>query len=450
MVHRRYTVLLACFILACLIFSSSPSQGEQQPLDYCAKCRKKGWIVNKSNPIPFPYYCTTSIDEKRGYDLGWEPCDKCQGTAWHTAAVREYSIRINDLKRWDEGRRMAVDKEIFKADWEKLGIMHITTEHWKLTTNFVGRRMDYRCLPFPVPKWLAANLKIEKFTQRKLETFKFSADPDLALRVYAYRLEFLYDFFMKTLEKDLQTAKANPEDDTALEEAEEATESNPDDLDQFAFEKVAHGDNRYPMFIWRTDAQDKACRTRMTGGANTRYTQWTVHSMHDSDNGNDEMLLHKVVHNGTEQILVSYIKWPPGKYDFVPYWFNEGLSHWMEYTLLGSVRVCSRHELPIDISVPPVGLRSRVYRAVKSGNYNRLTTFADWNLDKLTPDQRVIGFSLVDYLLTDTKRLRDWLKHYKDHLNQSAAFRDAYGDTMSDFENKWEKWVLETYKGRTD
>lgn len=78
--------------------------------------------------------------------------------------------------------------------------------------------------------------------------------------------------------------------------------------------------------------------------------------------------------------------------------------------------------------------------------FEPLTAYAGFDVDKLTTNHRVIDFSIVDYMLKDSKKVREWLRHVKNHKDQGRAFRDVYELSMSEFVDTWAAWVLANYK----
>ncbi len=440
---RIATLLLAAALLA---FSASlPAETK----DYCDKCHNTGKIKCKKYPESFPYYCSTSLDEKRCYDLGWKPCDKCKGTPWNAEAVKEYNEWIRELSAWDAAKRQAVDMKLFGKDWKKHRVIHVETPNWNFATNMVGRRIQYLCLPYPPPAWLAHALKIKpKIKEKRLRKMKFSVDADLAARIYAERLEYFYKVFIDTLEADLKGGLGEGEDEEPGFWDDEENEEEGDgegEEDEFGINKTAVGGEKWGYYIWRQEAEQKRASREFCGSTSgegvTLYAPHSLHTLRDKGSG-DDMLLHKVVHTASQVVLSDYLKY---ERDAVPCWFDEALGHWFEYELLGSAKVCTRRELQFEITIPATGLRGRVYKMVKSGDYEPLSSFCGLDFDKLTPKQRVQAFSIVDYMLKDPKKCREWLRHVKEHKDQGRAFRDVYDITMSEFEDEWAKWVLETY-----
>lgn len=393
------------FSLAFFGFVSSSIQAEDAK-DYCKKCSSTGKIRDDKYPIPYPYYCSSSINPDRSHDAGWRPCDKCVGTRTNAQARKEYDDWVGSLTAWTENRRTEIDKKIFGVAWDKQRVIHFETSAWVFSTNMVGRKMEYLCLPYPVPKWLARELKIEKVTKSKLKNLRFSADDDLAARIYAERLEYFYSVFLKVFERDIHENKGKEEGEEG--DLVDEPEEEPEEIDDWAINKVGVGGGKWGFYIWRTEGQQKAASHYLTGNTSengvTLYAPWSLHTFHDKERGDDDMMLHKVVHSASQVVLSDYLKY---ERDSVPSWFDEGLAHWFEYYLLGSCRVCSRKELLWEPVIPQTGLRGKVYDMVKNKKFEPLTAYAGFDVDKLTTNHRVIDFSIVDYMLKDSKKVRE-------------------------------------------
>ena len=444
---KRVT-LLCMLIMLCLI--SAPSFSEVHVT--CKKCGDTGRILSKKYPVPYPYYCSSSLDPKRDFDAGWHLCDKCKGKKHYIEAARELQDWLDSLQAWTGSRQNAIDKKIFGKQWEKHRTIHIETPHWVFATNLAGRRMKTFCLPYPLPKWLAHQLKAEKLSKRQVKRLKFNADDDLTARVYAERLEYLYWFFIQTFEKDLiegfEEEEESVEDEWEPDEIDEEDEEEAEEeVEDFEIEKCGVGGGKYGYYIWRTGPEQSAASHFLCGNTSpegvTLYAPWSLHTQQDKNRGDDEQLIHQVVHTGTMVIVSDYLKY---ERDAVPNWFDEALGHWMEYELLGDARVCTRQELDFEIVIPRKGLRGRVYKMIKEKTYEPFAAFFGLDHDKLTSKQRVQGFSVVDYMVKNPKNMREWLAHVKDHKDQARAFRDIYGVSMSEFEDSWVEWVKENYK----
>ncbi len=379
--------------------------------------------------------------------------EKVIGTPEYIEAAREHQDYVDSLTAWAENRRNVLDRKLFGDDFAKHNVIHIETDHWMFATNLVGRRIDIKCLSYPLPKWFAHEFNLEKATPRQLERVKLTLNPDQSARVYAERLEFLYRTYLEKFEAHLQVPVEDEAGDLLGEDDEEEEETDPANPGKvepewdYEITKGPVGGGRLGYYIWRTVPEQKAASFLLTNSTQengiTLESTYTLHCTHDKDGGEDRSLLHSVVHTGSMVILSSYVKF---ERDAIPCWFSEALGHWMEYYLLGEARVCTRRELTFDIVIPNRGLRGRVYKMVKEKKYDSLAGYCGRDFDNLTVNQRVQSFSIFDYMVQDSQKLRDWTLHVKNNKDQAKAFRDIYGVPMQEFEDNWAAWVLKTYR----
>jgi hypothetical protein len=84
----------------------------------------------------------------------------------------------------------------------------------------------------------------------------------------------------------------------------------------------------------------------------------------------------------------------------------------------------------------------------KSKKCPEFVSFANLNVAKLGKDERLMGWSLFDWLheVYGPKKIELFVVISKRTKNQAQAFRDAFGLRYDEIQQEWKPWVLENYR----
>ncbi|MFA4986260.1 MAG: hypothetical protein WC712_06730 [Candidatus Brocadiia bacterium] len=434
----------AVLVLTIVLFVGLATIANAEEFGICGKCRNTGKVPCAKCKVEYPYFCSAARSMTCCYELGWTLCPMCKGKSYYEVAETEQNDYLGSVDSWAANQANKVENATWGKDGPNHKVIHIASKYWVLSTNMNGRDMKLKCLPWPIPRWLAVAAKAENIRKTMLDNFRFKADGHLAAHVYVERLDYVYDVFSKVYTSGAKSLDEADNTDTPADPA------NPD-ITPEEEGKIEPGPGKNPYYCWRTVSEQTAA-THVLGGQTTEQPlncfgpmSGSSHTIqYDAAGGNDDMLLHDFVHNAVHLKLEDY-----GKFviDAVPQWFGEANSHWFEYTILGSVTCICWRETTGNGNMPNKGIRGSIFRMVSEKRHKPLSAFANANLAALTVANRVQSMGLVDYMFkVYPDKVAQWVSHVKDHKDQGAAFRDVLGVSMSDFDTEWAAWVLKNYK----
>jgi len=215
-----------------------------------------------------------------------------------------------------------------------------------------------------------------------------------------------------------------------------------------------HFKRKSRVFIWarqqdHRDASSRYCRMSSQGGvrlmgAHPTYSVAATKELF----GTEEFLRRNIIHCAAHLLLshqqpIHWIGKSKGG------WADAGLAHWFEDRYF---EICDNYcymESDTAGGVKSGAWKPAVRKMVNKKATPSLAGLFQQNTETLTPEQHMVAFSLMDYLLQlDPKKTNELLVQ----LRLKVSTRDALGKTFDinpiKLEEAWLAWVRETYPSR--
>ena len=130
-------------------------------------------------------------------------------------------------------------------------------------------------------------------------------------------------------------------------------------------------------------------------------------------------------------------------------WADAGLAHWFEDRYF---EVCDNYcyqESDTAGGVKGGNWKPAVHKLVLKEKAPSLSGLFQENTETLTPDQHMVAFSLMDYLIAqDAKQVNKLLTRLRNKVTTRDALDEVYGTNALRLEQAWQDWVRETYPAR--
>ncbi|MDZ7815744.1 MAG: hypothetical protein U5N86_06990 [Planctomycetota bacterium] len=383
-------------LVLCAALLTSPGFAEEDRK--CRHCDNTGKIPVK----PFDETPDMLLDSERlnypsgDLGLGWKPCER--GEDIHPeateAAKSEFEAVRKKLETFLEERQRAYDFLIFGPGYEKHEVNHIETENHRVVSTLEGCRI-----------------------------FRKSITGHQRTRLYCMRVEDCYSYFRELL-------------------------AIPD------YKPSVYG--KYQLLMWGKVDQQLKASNKMVG--NTQYPLATGNARlltitpFEPQGGrpagySDDRLHHDVVHNMVHIYCEEWDGWVDGCF---PMWFYEGVSHWIEYRTFARVASYCTDEGGELHSARDKHWERLVYKLLKKGKDTPLLQLSPVKIQDLDFDMRLKGWALVDWMFHQGggEKIRTFLKVLKKSKNEAQAWRDSFGLTMQEADDKWKEWAIEHYSPR--
>ena len=372
------------FIVFALLFVVLPVAQGEEETEKCSACNGTGRIICRTHPEALAFKCSYTFEECPCHGMGWTPCTKCNDAK----AAEEFAAGTAELESWIESRREKLDRNVFlqEADQHKCG--HVEGEHIVVCGTIKP-----------------GTLEIGKK--------RIKADPKMRAHVYLQRSEECFEkYFLPMLGLNAYTPQLG----------------------------------KWEVTLWGTEEETLQASHRLVGNRQAPVATAEARAVTIYDNYDDKTLHGVVVHNLTHLMIEEYKGFVDGG---IPDWFWEAMAHWVEYKVMGSVENnCNDEATPLDNALSGKELENRTLMLAKSKKCPEFVSFANLNVAKLGENERLMGWSIFDWLhdVYGPKKIELFVVISKRTKNQAQAFRDAFGLRYEEIQEEWKPWVLENYR----
>ncbi|MDE0896975.1 MAG: hypothetical protein OSB10_10370 [Planctomycetota bacterium] len=208
---------------------------------------------------------------------------------------------------------------------------------------------------------------------------------------------------------------------------------------------------RIRIFVWANDrdqadgslrfCQQSAGEGVKLMGLHPTYSVCGTKRFHKGD----EELHRNIIHNATHLLLSAQkpVDWIGNKKGG---WADAGLAHWFEDRYFG---VCDNYcyqEQNTNQDFKGGKWKPAVKKLVNMKEAPSVATVFTRNTGNLELDEHAVSFSYIDFLIQkDPKMLNLLLKRMRSKTPTRDALMEAFGLSVIEFGEEWEKWVKDTY-----
>ncbi|MDZ7814430.1 MAG: hypothetical protein U5N86_00030 [Planctomycetota bacterium] len=298
----------------------------------------------------------------------------------------EFNELVEEYKEWEKARRERIEVMIWGNDWKKHKGGHIEGEHFALSGDLREAYVD-------------------------IDKKRVKMTPAQRAHLYVRRAEYSYENHFKP----------------------------------FLGEKHYEPEVKWEISMWQNTKDLLTAGNRLVGITQDCISTYKARLITVPDRGKDGNLHQSVIFNLALLFIEEYNGFVEGG---LPDWYWEGFAHYMEYEEFGDIENNCNDEAAGTEGLMGDQLERRTKMLVRKGRFPRLTEFADLNVAKLTPDMRLVGWSIIDWMHKEftPRQMEIFVKTLKRTKSQSQAFRDAIGIKYSEVTEIWSEWVLENYR----
>ena len=315
---------------------------------------------------------------------------KCHGWGWLVCpkckgAQKEWAEREKEYREWLAKRREKIDRMVFFEDWEKYKIGHVEGEHFIICGTTKASVVYINNKPVKMNERERSHL----FLRRAEKMYKEQFLPMMGLKAY------------------------EPEE-------------------------------KWEMTFWRTTKEVLQASNRLIGITQAGVSTAQARLITVEDTMDDKKCYQAVMFNLALLLVEEYEGFVD---DALPDWFWEAFAHYVEFDIFGNVKNNCNDEALGTEGLKGKGFRRKLKQMVKKKKVPNIEQWGGLNVSRLSPDARMVGWSLIDWIIKDfgPKKLALFVRIVKRTKSQAIAFRDALGVKFTDVMSEWSKWVLKNY-----
>jgi len=392
-----------------------------KPAWACSVCKDKGRVPCRLHKAPTAFSMRHSswLMQTCCLGQGWRPCPKCRPQA----AVEAFEAFRKGLEEWLVSRRKDVDILLFSDEpaaarhLTNAPIRHAESENIRLVSN--APSLPLRVCD--VPEGLFTGLPGKSPRKINLGADKYDW-------VILKRCEEAFAAFKEVFKNQGRFASA-------------ATNYYKDVF------RAAPG--KYDVFLWKHIEPHKVCARKFFGAANDlgvykHGTRLTTAIGNHRFTRNDEAV-HRYLTHMVHHLFLEAYEHEIG-YDF-PAWIPEGFAHYMEFRKFGNFQITCFFEKPQPVSIPKKW-KGYILKMVASRQAWPVASLIKMNYNTMDTKAHLQMFSLFHYLVEEAPREKFilFIQEVKRSRDQMASFKKAYGYSLIQLDEPWERFVRTRYR----
>lgn len=392
----------------------------------------------------------------------------------HPEVMEELGLSYGPFRFAHSNTEQVADELLISRD-----VLWLQTPHFR-----IGSTLKKWKIPVPERKAYRAELAEMQQTYPEIDPKVSTLDPWLRLHLYAWRMEKMYAEFLDHMGWTVEDfAKLPPEEILAKAMEDEFT----DTINQFELDRggqkrspgfpqwVGMGQylgepHRFEIFMCEDESVWADFKLRYFGMKTTHPQRWNI-KVDTTDAGltqsrsrcmlfgisakqakvRHEQHMHNALrHNLAINFLDGYMLY---LFD-LPAWLREGYAHYMRrlnhkgYSFYDAGEGAAAIDKDLEEWAPAVRKLVKKDDAAGFATLARLNDYVDLDFES-----HLVVWSKIDFLITTDKekfgKFVTMLKVQESGAGmadaQRKAFKEVYGWTMRQADEKWKTWVLETY-----